>query len=135
IEVDQELAESMMGSQVASPSGMVLRGGRPDPGSRTIMFTDIVGSTALTQQLGDRGAMAVVEVHDAIVRGALKAHGGSEVKHLGDGIMASFHTAEDACTCAQQIQRELREREGLSPMPIWLKIGAASGDPVERDGD
>lgn len=135
IEVDEELAESMMGNQVPQTSGLVLHGGRPDPGSRTIMFTDIVGSTALTQQLGDRAAMAVVEAHDSIVRTALKAHGGREVKHLGDGIMAAFFTAEEACACAQQIQHELREREGVSPMPIWLKIGAASGDPVERDGD
>jgi class 3 adenylate cyclase len=135
IEVDEELAESLMGRNVVSSTGCVMRGEQPDPGSRTIMFTDIVGSTAMTQQLGDRGAMAVVEAHDRVVRAALRNHGGREVKHLGDGIMAVFLTAVDACACASEIQRELRKLDGATPTPIWLKIGAACGDPVERDGD
>ncbi len=135
IEVDEEVAEGLMGNSHIINAGMVMHRERPDPGHRTIMFTDIVGSTALTQQLGDKAAMEIVEAHDRIVRAALQAHGGREVKHLGDGIMAVFLFAEDACRCAAQIQRDLREREGATPTPIWLKIGAAAGDPVERDGD
>ena len=61
-----------------------------DPGIRTILFTDIVDSTTLTQSLGDEAAMALLGVHDTIVRDALSALGGREVKHTGDGIMASF---------------------------------------------
>src|SRR5678815_3796693 len=128
IEVDEDLAETLMGSNhVIAPTGAVWQGDRPDPGSRTIMFTDIVGSTALTQQLGDHGAMAVIEAHDRVVRAALRGHGGREVKHLGDGIMAVFHTPQHACACASEIQRRLRELDGKTPLPIWLKIGAASG--------
>jgi len=135
IEVDEELVESLMGKHVVAANGAVMVGTRPDPGSRTIMFTDIVGSTELTQKLGDQAAMKIVEAHDKIVRTALRAHGGREVKHLGDGIMAVFLSPEDACACATQIQRDLRTLEGATPAPIWLKIGAATGDPVERDGD
>jgi class 3 adenylate cyclase len=135
IEVDEELAESLMGKNVVLPTGMAVSNGIPDPGRRTIMFTDIVGSTELTQKLGDRAAMELVEAHDRIVRAALAAHGGRQVKHLGDGIMAVFLSAEEACACATQIQRELRSHKGTTPAPIWLKIGAATGDPVERDGD
>jgi class 3 adenylate cyclase len=135
IEVDEELADSLMGRNVVSATGCVMAGGQPDTGSRTIMFTDIVGSTAMTQQLGDVAAMAVVEAHDRIVRTALRAHGGREVKLLGDGLMSGFLTPHDACACASDIQRALRASDGSTPAPIWLKIGAASGDPVERDGD
>ncbi|HTJ44035.1 MAG TPA: nickel-binding protein [Kofleriaceae bacterium] len=135
IAVDEDLAESMLGGPVAGPNGCVMHGGRPDPGARTIMFTDIVGSTAMTQQLGDRAAMALVEAHDEIVRAALQAHHGREVKHLGDGIMAAFHTAGDACACARRIHRDLVARDKIAAAPLRVKIGAASGDPVERDGD
>jgi class 3 adenylate cyclase len=135
IEVDEDLAESMMGGGFVESSGCVMHENRPDPGARTIMFTDIVGSTALTQELGDQAGMALVEAHDRVVRKALRMNGGHEVKHLGDGIMAAFISADDACACASQIQRELREQKEAAPAPIRLKIGAASGDPVERQGD
>ena len=54
------------------------------------MFTDIVGSTEMTARLGDSAALELVRAHDALVRRGLDAHGGREVKHTGDGIMAAF---------------------------------------------
>jgi class 3 adenylate cyclase len=135
VEVDEDFAESLMGAHTVNPAGCVIVHGKPDPGARTILFTDIVGSTELTQQLGDQAAMAVVEAHDRVVRGALAAHGGREVKHLGDGIMAAFLSPQEACACAERIQRDLRALDSGNTQPIWLKIGAASGDPLERDGD
>src|SRR5688500_15178979 len=97
IEVDEQLAESLMGRSVVASTGCVVQGQKPDHGSRTIMFTDIVGLTELTQKLGDQAAMAMVEAHDRIVRAALRTSGGREVKHLGDGIMAVFLSPHDAC--------------------------------------
>ena len=70
-------------------------------GFRTIMFTDMEGSTALTQRLGDAEAQSLVRLHNAIVGEALASHGGSQVKHTGDGIMASFLTASAAVECPQ----------------------------------
>ncbi|MCH7910677.1 MAG: hypothetical protein IIB38_13810, partial [Candidatus Hydrogenedentes bacterium] len=61
--------------------------------THTILFTDMQSSTALTQQLGDAKAQEVRRAHNEIVRAALAANGGSEIKHTGDGIMASFATA------------------------------------------
>ncbi|MGO7207827.1 nickel-binding protein, partial [Rhizobium ruizarguesonis] len=61
-----------------------------DPGHRAILFTDIVGSTAMTSRLGDRIATEMVRAHDAIVRRCLSQNSGREVKHTGDGIMAAF---------------------------------------------
>ena len=60
---------------------------------RTVLFTDVEGSTALTQRLGDAGAREVLREHERMVREALKSHGGAEVKTMGDGFMASFTSA------------------------------------------
>ena len=66
------------------------------------MFTDIVGSTEMTARLGDAAALELVRVHDALVRRGLAAHGGREVKHTGDGIMAAF---DDVANCSPRRSR------------------------------
>src|SRR5437867_8398753 len=111
IEVQPELAEGFLGGVEPNAAGAAVfpAGGADarDPGIRTVLFTDIVNSTTLTQSLGDEAALALLGVHDTIVRDALSALGGREVKHTGDGIMASFVSAAGAVRCAIQIQREL----------------------------
>ena len=64
----------------------------PD-GTVTIMFSDIEGSTAMADRLGDRRFMEVLREHNAIVREQVKAHGGFEVKSEGDGFMVAFQSA------------------------------------------
>jgi len=71
----------------------------------TILFTDVEGSTALTDRLGDAAAREVLREHERITREALKTHGGSEVKTMGDGFMASFGSATKALECAIAIQK------------------------------
>ena len=101
-----------------------------------MLFTDIVDSTSLTQTLGDEVAMELLRVHDTVVRDALKASNGREVKHTGDGIMAAFVSAAAAVRCAAQIQRELTRRaQEQNNHPIRVRIGGAAGEPVERDND
>jgi class 3 adenylate cyclase len=101
-----------------------------------VLFTDIVDSTALTQTLGDEAAMALLGVHDTIVRDALSASGGREVKHTGDGIMAAFISTAGAVRCAIQIQRELDKHAQLNPeRPLKVRVGAAAGEPVEQHND
>src|ERR1700751_4331118 len=106
-----ELAEGFLGSAETNDAGAVLVPGGAadarDPGIRTVLFTDVVDSTTFTQSLGDDAALTLLGVHDTIVREALSALGGREVKHTGDGIMASFVSAASAVQCAIQIQREL----------------------------
>ncbi len=140
IEVAPELAEAFLGGGEANPAGAVLVPGGTDvdrdPGIRTVLFTDIVGSTALTQRVGDNAAMAVLEVHDTIVHDAVVAAGGREVKHTGDGIMTCFVSAAAAVRCATQVQRELAQYEAEhSESSIKVRIGAAAGEPVQRHGD
>jgi class 3 adenylate cyclase len=107
------------------------------PGSfRTVLFTDVEGSTALTQRLGDAKAQEVLRTHNSIVRDALKAHSGSEIKHTGDGIMASFTSASRALECAIDIQRALAQHSESNPdTPIRVRIGLNAGEPVAEEQD
>ncbi len=141
IQVEPEVADLFLGgSEVNAAGAALLPGGAADardPGIRTVLFTDIVDSTSLTQKLGDEIAMEFLRVHDGIVRDALAASKGREVKHTGDGIMASFVSAAAAVRCAMQIQREFarREREERDHHHIKVRIGGAAGEPVEQNDD
>lgn len=140
IEVQPELAEGFLGGVETNAEGAVIlpSGGADarDPGIRTVLFTDVVNSTCLTQSLGDEAALAVLGVHDTIVRDALSASGGREIKHTGDGIMASFVSAAGAVRCAIQIQRELEKHAQANPeRSLKVRVGAAVGEPVEQNND
>src|SRR6516162_11205807 len=140
IEVEPDVAEVFLGGTETNPAGAVLlpggSGSDRDPGIRTILFTDVVNSTTLTQSLGDEAALVMLGVHDTIVRDALTALGGREVKHTGDGIMASFISAAGAVRCGIQIQRELEKHAQKNPKrPLKVRVGAAAGEPVEQNND
>ena len=140
IQVEPEVADLFLGGSEVSPEGAaLLPGGKVDardPGIRTVMFTDIVDSTSLTQKLGDEVAMELLRIHDSVVRDALKALNGREVKHTGDGIMASFVSAAAAVRCAAQIQRELAQHARVqNNQALKVRIGGAAGEPVERGSD
>ena len=98
----------------------------------TILFTDMEDSTSLTQRLGDAQAQELVHAHNTIVRNALQARGGSEIKHTGDGIMASFPSASSAVECAIAIQRDVAEHNDAN---LRVHIGVNAGEPLAEDGD
>jgi class 3 adenylate cyclase len=120
------LAEGV--EEVAAGSADAARGGPV-----TLMFTDLEGSTALTQRLGDAKAQDVLREHNAIVRGALKERGGSEIKHTGDGILASFPSTVGALHCAIAIQRAFASR--AEDIPVRVRVGLNAGEPVAEDED
>jgi class 3 adenylate cyclase/tetratricopeptide (TPR) repeat protein len=96
-----------------------------------IMFTDMVGSTAMIERLGDARAHALLRVHDATIRAALVAHGGAEVSHTGDGIMATFRSASGAIACAAAIQQDFTRHCHSHPdEPIHVRIGLNAGEPI-----
>lgn len=102
----------------------------------TVLFTDIAGSTAMTQALGDAGAQEVVRAHNRVVREALTQFRGREVKHTGDGIMASFEQASDSVEAAIMMQRGATSHtQGNPNLPLFLKIGINSGEPIQEDND
>lgn len=140
IEIQPELAEGFLGGVETNAAGAVILPGSGadarDPGIRTVLFTDVVNSTTLTQSLGDEAALALLGVHDTIVRDALSALGGREIKHTGDGIMACFISTAGAVRCAIQIQRELNKHGQASPeRALKVRVGAAAGEPVEQHND
>jgi hypothetical protein len=92
IEVTADLADAFMGASDVNLDGAALqpRSREYDTGTRTVLFTDIVGSTSLTQRLGDDAAITMVGVHDSIVRAALAGENGREVKHTGTASWRPF---------------------------------------------
>ena len=108
----------------------------PSSGICTVMFTDMVSSTHVTQILGDRMAQQLVRLHNMIVRKALHNCNGMEIKHTGDGIMASFTWASNAIDAAIAIQQAVAEHNRQSPtVPLEIRIGLNSGEPIVEDND
>jgi DNA-binding NarL/FixJ family response regulator len=95
----------------------------------TILFTDLVGSTARFDRLGDAAADEVRRRHFAAIRRAVAELGGHEVKSTGDGLMVSFGSAAAAVRCAIAMQRAC-EGQGWG-----LRVGLDAGEPVAEDGD
>jgi class 3 adenylate cyclase len=111
-------------------------------GTVTILFTDIEGSTALAQRLGDKAYHALLAEHNRILREQVARHGGHEVKSMGDGFMVAFASAARALSCAVDIQRAFaaynaRLSAHAEPIeaPINLRIGLNTGESIEEAGD
>jgi class 3 adenylate cyclase len=106
-----------------------------EPAMRAIVFTDMRGSVAQTIELGDDGHMAVLRAHNDLVRRELERHGGREVKHTGDGIMAAFHSVSTAVEFAIDAQRAIAAWNARSEVPLRVGVGISAGEPVTGDGD
>ena len=106
----------------------------PD-GTVTILFSDICGSTAMNERLGDLLAHEVLRLHSDIVRSQVAAHGGYEVKSQGDGVMVAFAGASRALRCAVGIQRAVRDHCVKHPeQEFAVHVGLHSGETIrERD--
>lgn len=139
IEVQPEIAEGFLGGGEVNAGGAVLLPGSAhgghDSAIRTVIFTDIVGSTSLTQRLGDDAAMEFLHLHDHVVRDALATCKGREVKHTGDGIMASFVSAAAAVRYSVQIQHALSHEPARRGHRLQVRIGGAAGEPVDQNSD
>ncbi len=137
IEVQPELVDAFLGG------GRVINGAvrLPEPGSdktdpavRTVILTDIVDSTATTQRFGDVKGMELFHLHDRVVRAALAANNGREVKYTGDVIIASFGSAHAAIRCAARIQHQCAQTRETD-LPVRVRIGAAAGEPIDHGND
>ncbi len=104
-------------------------------GSVTLMFSDMAGYTAMTERLGDREALRVVQDHNEIVRAQCEAHGGFEVELRGDGFLIAFPSALSGVRCGIALQRAFVEYNERHPeQPIRLRIGLHTGQAI-RDVD
>jgi class 3 adenylate cyclase len=138
VEVDSGMVNAIVGPDEYGPAV------REDPVGtintdtvfRTIVFTDLEDSTPLTQRLGDDAYVELLKTHDALMGGCLEAHSGLHVKHMGDGLMASFASVAKAVQCMIDMQHALAEHNTAQPeAPLLARMGAAAGEPVSHQGD
>lgn len=107
-----------------------------EPGTVTLLFTDLVGSTELLQRLGDDDGERVRRILFRLLREAVDAQRGREVKNLGDGLMVAFPSARDAIRCATTMQRAVHrhnQREGSTVLSV--RVGVEVGEPVRQEDD
>src|SRR5204862_2106549 len=94
-----------------------------------IMFTDIVGYTALMGE-DEQKAFELLRKNRQLQRPIIEKFNGTWIKEIGDGVLASFHTVSDAVTCATQIQKACNAIDDLK-----LRIGIHLGEVVFEDND
>ena len=101
-----------------------------------IMFTDMVGYSALSQR-DDKLALELLEEHRQLLREIFPRFNGTEIKTIGDAFLVEFNSALEAAQCAIEIQRTLAKRnhDVTADRRIELKIGIHIGDVVHRGGD
>ena len=105
-----------------------------DAGTQTIVFSDIEDHTARVAALGDDVWFGVLEAHNRLVRDALHAHGGREVKTQGDGFMLAFASVRAALGCAAEVQRRLAATAVGEPLAgMRLRMGVHTGEAVVDD--
>ncbi len=98
-------------------------------GTMTLVFTDIVDSTALGQEIGDRRWADLIGRHESVIRSITEPNGGLVVKMLGDGSMLGFGSARSA------IEASLQMQEALAHEPYLVRIGVHAGDVIHSGGD
>ena len=138
LEVDPAVVEAFLGriKDPTSASAEKTDGVSVDAGFRAIMFTDLKDSTRMTMLYGDAKALHLVHVHNALIRNCLKASRGREIKHTGDGLMASFSSVPDAVECAIAIQKTFAAyNQEHREAPLYVRIGLSAGEPIEEHGD
>jgi len=136
LEVDPRIVQSFLG-RMSDPEPDEETGEvEHDSAYRAIMFTDLKDSTLMTSIHGDEKALHLLHIHNAIVRNALRKYEGGEIKHTGDGIMASFPIIPNAVRCAKEIQEGFKSHNSKHPQEtLYVKIGISAGEPIEEHGD
>jgi class 3 adenylate cyclase/DNA polymerase III delta prime subunit len=105
-------------------------------GTKSVLFTDLVGSTELRVKLGEEGADELRRVHDALLSDAVTSGGGAVVKGLGDGIMATFDSAADAVAAAVSLQQCTYQHSRKVPAQAFaIRVGVSIGDVSTEEGD
>ncbi|MDG6925013.1 MAG: adenylate/guanylate cyclase domain-containing protein [Nitrososphaerota archaeon] len=106
----------------------------PERRLAAIMFTDIVGYTALAQS-NEAGALSSLESHRSLVRPLFSVHNGREVKTIGDAFLLEFLSARDAVLCAFDVQKKMHDWDSGASKPLAMRIGIHLGDVVHAQGD
>jgi class 3 adenylate cyclase len=134
--IEEFLGVQREASAAAAPTPAARAAGRSVV---TVLFTDLVGHAEMMQRLGDDKGRDVLREHEHITRETLAAHGGAEVKTMGDGFMASFGSVTKAMDCAIALQRAFASHNAdvgaTHASPLNVRVGLNAGEPIEEDGD
>jgi class 3 adenylate cyclase/tetratricopeptide (TPR) repeat protein len=101
----------------------------------TFVFTDLVDSTATAARLGPGAAEELRQTHFRLLRGAVTASGGAEVKNLGDGLMVMYSSPSRALAGAVGMQQAIEHHNRSADEPLGVRIGMSAGEAVEEDED
>jgi class 3 adenylate cyclase/tetratricopeptide (TPR) repeat protein len=101
----------------------------------TFVFTDLVDSTATAARLGPEGAEELRQTHFRLLRGAVTASGGTEVKNLGDGLMVMYSSPSRALSGAVGMAQAIEHHNRSSDEPLGVRIGVSAGEATEEDND
>ena len=100
-----------------------------------VLFTDIVGSTEMQSKLSPETADEFRRDHFLVLRQAIAETGGTEVKNLGDGLMAAFDSASSAISCAVAMHQGVEIDGRGRPEHVEIRIGLSGGEVTREDGD
>ena len=100
-----------------------------------MVFTDLVGSTEMSNRLGPEATEALRVIHFGLLRGAMEAHGGIEVKNLGDGLMIVFPSLGAALDGSVAMQQAIERHNTSGKEALGIRVGISTGDATEEDGD
>ncbi|RZL74642.1 MAG: adenylate/guanylate cyclase domain-containing protein [Rhodococcus sp. (in: high G+C Gram-positive bacteria)] len=103
-------------------------------GDIVVMFSDIEGSTARNEELGDRGWVKLLEKHNKLIRKHVDDHGGHVVKSQGDGYMIAFSDPAEAVRCGVEVQEALQKNPDRWDR-IRVRMGVHVGSSVRRGDD
>ena len=101
----------------------------------TFVFTDLVDSTATAARLGPEAAEELRQTHFRLLRGAVTASGGTEVKNLGDGLMVMFSSPSRALSGAAGMQQAIEHHNRSADELLGVRIGISAGEATEEDDD
>lgn len=101
----------------------------------TVLFTDLVGSSQLASRVGPERADELRQEHFAVLREAVVAANGREVRNLGDGLMMVLPSAAAGVECAMSMQQRIEFRNRQSDDQLQIRIGVSMGDATPEDGD
>jgi class 3 adenylate cyclase/tetratricopeptide (TPR) repeat protein len=100
-----------------------------------ILFTDVVGSTELSQRLSPEVAEELRRGHFSILRQAIAQAGGTEVKNLGDGLMVAFSSPSSALACGVAMQQGVELDNRIREHWVGLRVGLSMGEVAREDDD
>ncbi len=101
----------------------------------SILITDLVGSTGLETRVGPARADELRREHFGVLRSAMNACSGREVKNTGDGLMVAFASPSSAVACGVQMQQLMERRNRETDDQLHVRVGIAAGESTVEDGD